>query len=132
MTQFGTDILCVDDIRTGRLARGIAVVAQRVYHRLITPRGTLLGHGDFGFDISGELGKRSSPGYEKVIASKVVQEVTKDPVVQSATCRATLSGQAGEKEIHLELHCQTADGPFELVVSVSMAGPRMLRMVVGS
>jgi len=128
MNGFGTDTLCIDDIRTGRMARGIAVVAQRVYHRLITPRGALLNAGDFGFDIAGQVGKIHSPDYATVLESKIVQEVTKDDAVDVASCMVSVDVSSLSRVALATVTCITSSGPFTLVLRVDDVTVELLRM----
>lgn len=120
------DTMCIDDLQPGRLARGLEVIAQRVYHRLTTPRGALLVHSDFGIDLAWEIGKHYYVGYEDVLASKVKQELSKEEVLESIDCIVKRDGDA----VQVDIMCKTADGPFALVLGVNNVSVSLLRYEV--
>lgn len=119
-TDFGRDTWCLDSPRTGRLVTGTTLVAQRVYRRLITPRGMLRGGEDeanFGLDLSGLIGNVSlSTG---AIEGMIRGEVLKDPQVETATVTAAKSTSGAASSYSIEVSCTTALGPFDLVLEVS-------------
>lgn len=64
---YGTDTFCTDSLKPGRLVRGPALVAQAIYRRFITPRGTLRGGPEelaYGFDLAGYVG---AVGYDTAV-----------------------------------------------------------------
>lgn len=91
---YGIDAYCWDELRTGRLVSGAELVAQAIYRRLTTPRGTLRDGDDgdvYGFDLLDFIGKVGSKAAIDVLPGAVVAEVLKDDRVSSATCVITAS-----------------------------------------
>ncbi len=90
--SYGTDIYCYDRIQTGRLASGAEVVAQAIYRRLTTPRGTLR-DGDegavYGFDVMNFVGTVGSANAIDALPDAVTAEILKDDRVDRADVVAT-------------------------------------------
>lgn len=129
MTDFGVDTYCLDSLRTGRLVSGVRLLGQRCYHRLITPRGALRGGEDdanFGYDISGECGATTTTTQRSVVESRVVQELLKDPEVESATCSIAETRTGADVAWVVTVNVQSAQGPFELVLAVSAVTVQMV------
>jgi hypothetical protein len=118
----GRDTYCVDEYKPGRTARGVRLVAQRLYHRLITPRGDLLGAEDeanFGLDLAGFVGSNDDKAVESMLPVKVRNELLKDPMVDSVTVNAVRTESVGAITWTLTVSVQSGEGPFELIVAVS-------------
>jgi hypothetical protein len=128
---FGVDTWCLDSLAPGRYARGSTLVAQAIYRRLITPRGTLQPlddetggdeEGAYGFDVSGYCG---AVGYDTALFAmpgQVRNEIKKDDRVSEALVTATMSEDgAGEVSITLSIDVTLAEegGDFTLTLGVS-------------
>lgn len=119
MTDFGRDIWCIDSLKTGRCATGLQLLGQRLYHRLITPRGMLRGGEDeanFGYDLASEIG--STAASLSIVQGKVVQEIQADPEVESAECTIEEVRSGGDVSWTVTVSVQSAQGPFDLVLAV--------------
>jgi len=128
MTDYGRDTLCIDTLSTGRLARGPRLVGQRCYHRLITPRGTLLGgrdEADFGLDLASLVGSTSPPSSES-LAAQIRAELLKDPEVESVTAHVEESRDGALIRWTITVDARSAKGPFRLVVGVSDVSVELL------
>lgn len=80
-TGYGLDTWCLDRLQPGRYARGATLVAQALYRRLITPRGTLRGGDDesaYGFDVSGYVGAVGYKAALQALPGLVRGELLKD------------------------------------------------------
>jgi hypothetical protein len=122
MTDYGVDTYCADSLKTGRLARGVELVAQNAMHRLITPRGMLRGgdeEADYGFDISGKLGSTTTPDEVAALPAQIRAELKKDQRIDEVitTVREVTTGPAVSLELTIE--CYTGEGPFTLVANVA-------------
>ena len=95
---------------TGR--RGLGEAMAR---RLQTPRGRLIKHPNYGYDLTEELGDDISTADLARIASSVEEECLKDERVLS--CTAVVTFLAGVLTVVITL--ADAAGPFVLVLSVS-------------
>jgi len=124
-TGYGLDTWCLDSLSPGRYARGATLVAQALYRRLITPRGTLRGGDEeaaYGFDVSGYCGAVGYPVALAAFPSLVRAELLEDDRVSEVTVQATqLEGEGGEISITLEIDCTLADEgeTFSLTLSVT-------------
>lgn len=123
--SYGVDVWCASGVVAGRLARGRTVVAQALYRRLITPRGTLRGGDEeaaYGLDLSEYVG---AVGHETAVAALpglVRGELLKDDRVADVNVAATSSADtAGLVSITLEIDVTLADEsePFALSVAVT-------------
>lgn len=91
---YGTEVWCTSGLQTGRLARGKTALAQALYRRLITPRGSLRGGDDeenYGIDLSEYVGQ---VGYETsllALPSVVRGELSKDDRVADVVAVVTTS-----------------------------------------
>ncbi len=123
MTDFGRDTLCLDSLRPGRYATGWRLLAQRCYHRLITPRGSLRGGEDeanFGLDLGELLGDADSPALRASIPGRIANELQKDPEVDTVDVTVdVLTVAPGELRWTITISVTSALGPFDLVLAVS-------------
>lgn len=125
---FGQDTWCVDSLQPGRVARGATLVAQALYRRLITPRGTLRGGDEesaYGFDVSAYVGAVGYATALQALPGLVRGELLKDDrITPNLDVVATIvdSGEgAGLQEIRLEISAELADesGDFSLTLAVT-------------
>jgi hypothetical protein len=121
--DYGRDTLCVDCLRTGRYVEGLQLIGQRLYHRIVTPPGTLRGSQSlraFGLGIQRELGSTTLTGLSRGrTGQRVRTELERDPQVASADV-TVVEELRPDKLITWQNTCivQSAAGPFELVVGV--------------
>lgn len=119
MTDFGRDLLCVDALHTARYATGRALVAQRQYHALTTPRGSLCGderHRDWGDDLSDLAGHPGGPTLDAAIRSRVARAASRDAAVLTASATITSTQDSdGTWSTSVVVEYDTAEGPFSLV-----------------
>lgn len=128
-TNFGMDTWCQDSMRTGRYARGPLLVAQNVYHRLITPRGMLVGGEDeanYGVDLLGLIGQpdTSAAALEAIIAA----EIRKDERVASVLVKVTMSRSGASTTATIDVFARTAEGPFTLQIGVEDVTIELLKI----
>jgi len=135
-TGFGQDTYCYDEILPGRLVSGPELVAQAVYRRLTTPRGTL-DDGDegavYGLDLLGFIGTVGTRNAIDAIPEAVRSEVLKDDRVDSveAGVDATI-GTDGAVALSITVDAQLADetGSFTLTIGVSDLDVALLGVTV--
>lgn len=117
MSDLGTDLSCVTDIDpTGAMVSGRTSLAQACARRLSTDRGTLLDDPNYGYNLTEFVNADVSPADVAALRSGVEAECLKDERVLACTADAVL-GRDGVLTITITL--TDADGPFELVLSVS-------------
>lgn len=139
-TGYGRTVLCADALRTGRYARGQYALAQSLYHRITTPRGSLeepsAAAQAYGDDISDALGSDAAPDLGAVLAQRVRASFLKDDRVLDAGVTASVSpivGEEGLAEVSLEVEItpRDASGNFAFTLGVSEAKGVVLKAVRG-
>lgn len=118
----GRDTYCLDELRPGRWARGVQLVGQRCYRRLITPKGTLLGgeeEADFGLDLPGYVGSNQPAELDSMLPVMVRNELLKDPAVDAVSVTSSRTVSGGEVSWRLGIAIETTEGDVELIVAVS-------------
>lgn len=125
---YGTSVWCGDKLRTGRLVSGSRAVAQSLYRRFTTPRGTLRGSdtaATFGYDLAGLVGSVGTDAAVAAIPAIVRAEALKDERVARCTVASSSSqDSAGLVAITLTLDVALANSSevFSLSLSVTDAG----------
>lgn len=115
---YGRDVWCIESLRTGRYARGLSVVAQNAYHRLITRPGELRDAPDFGLGLEDLIGDVTpNPG---ILAARIKNELEEDPRILQCVALVVASKTAdGVGDVlTITIKCETDEGPFDLVVGV--------------
>lgn len=117
------DTFCEDTLRPGRMAKGITLLAQRLYHRLITPAGALKGdeeEADFGFDLAAIVGSTSDRDLGPTLPGRVTNELRKDPAVDTVKVTSQrVKAADGTVSWSLAIEVESDEGPFEMFVAVS-------------
>lgn len=117
-TDFGTDLSCLTDLSpTMATVSGRRLLGEAVARRLQTPRGRLLKHPDYGFDLAGHLNDDLSQADIAAIGSGVEAECLKDERVIAAAVVSTFAGGT----LTVVITITDADGPFVLVFAVTSA-----------
>jgi hypothetical protein len=88
-TGYGVDLWCLTGVQPGRLVSGKLLVAQALYRRLTTPRGTLRGDLSYGYDVVGLIGAIGTEDAATVLRFAVRAEVMKDDRVQDVDVTVT-------------------------------------------
>lgn len=129
---YGVEIYCWDRLRTGRLVRGVEVVAQALYRRLTTPRGTVR-DGDaalvYGIDIQDFVGRVGTADAIAAIPALIRAEVLKDDRVTNVKVTASsTTDRAGLVSVVVQIDCDLInDGDsFELTLGVSSVSVAVL------
>lgn len=129
--DLGEDILCFDDVDEGfATVTGLDLVKQDVYHRLL--QTTILAidesthtvvNEDFGIDVRDYLGRGLTPDDVSSIQPEIDAAIQRDERIQfsETTCTASQTQDTNEELITISIQCETALGPFSLVIGVSEA-----------
>lgn len=124
--SYGTDTWMYDELRTGRMATGVDLLAQACYRRLTTPRGTLDDGDDgavYGLDLAGFIGSATPQNAEATIPPLVEAELLKDDRLASVEASATaVTDSAGLTAITLDVLVTPFDestSTFTLTLAVS-------------
>lgn len=118
----GRDTYCFDALVPGRIATGLELVAQRLYHRLSTPAGSLRGgeeEADFGEDLSDYIGSIEESAIAPMLPVRVENILLRDPAVASVDVTANRVVTAGQVSWELTIAVVTTLGQITLIASVS-------------
>jgi hypothetical protein len=122
---YGREVWCFGGLRTGRYATGAMLVAQAVYRRLTTPRGTLQGgddEGAYGLDLSAYVGDLGPAAAARMLPGLVRAEVLKDDRIVDALVTVT-DADNGDSTHALTISIQAAlassGEAFQLTLSAS-------------
>jgi hypothetical protein len=126
---FGTDIWCLDSLQPGRFARGNVLLAQAVYRRWTTPRGTLRGgpeEANYGIDVAGYVGAVGPATAVAALPGIMRAEALKDDRVADVEVAAAWD-QATET-LTLSAVIVPADGraSFPLTLAVDAVGVELI------
>lgn len=124
-TGFGTDSYCYDAIRTGRLVSGVELLAQAIYRRLTTARGTLDDGEEgsvYGLDILDFVGTVGTDAAVGAIPDVVLAEVLKDDRVERAEISASIErGTDGLVTINLDVDVFPANEGQSFTLSLAVS-----------
>jgi len=126
-TGFGRTPWCLDGLLLGRYVSGRRALAQSIYRRLTTPRGTLRGGAEesaYGLDLAGLLGSVSTPAALAGIPAMVRAELLKDDRIADVQVTYTAVTEAnGTAAVTLTANVTPADEAesFTLTIGVSDA-----------
>jgi len=85
---YGREAWCLTGTSTTRFVSGRALVAQALYRRFTTPRGTLRRNGEalaYGYDVAGLVGRVGSPAALAILPSAMRGEALKDDRVRDVS-----------------------------------------------
>ncbi len=117
MTDYGSCWSCVTDLTIpSTIASGKRVVAEAVCRRWQTPRGTLVDDPNYGLALVDYINDDLSPTDLAQLQHDAASEAEKDERVLSCDVSIVLT-KAGVLIIDGTIN--TAEGPFQLVVSIS-------------
>jgi hypothetical protein len=110
---------------TFSLFGGEDLITEVAARRLITPRGSLPGAPDYGYDLTQHVQARLTPVKLAQIRSAVVAEVTKDERIVKAEC-LTESINSGTT-LRVRVSVSTAARSYSFVLNVSAVSVTLLR-----
>lgn len=124
-TGFGVDLHCYDSLRTGRLVSSVELLAQAIYRRLTTARGTL-DDGEEGFvyglDLLDFVGTVGSDAAVDAIPDVVIAEVLKDDRVDRVETSVSIErGTDGLFVINLDVDVFPVDEAQSFTLSLAVS-----------
>ena len=132
---FGVDILNQSDLDPYfSLVGGIQSLAQDMFHRLISPPGSVPGAPDFGFDCRSMLNQSMTNTTLALIQSEMTIQLQADERVQSASVALTFDFNTNALTITatvLPLNPQLSPQPFQFIASISSIGANLLSISPG-
>lgn len=128
--SYGTDTWAVNGVRTGRLVSGRLLVAQALYRRLITPRGSLLYDLSYGLDLSEFVGEVGPELAAAALPGMIRNELMKDDRVSDVGVSITVSNEGAETTLTIEVTAVLADSgeEFSLTLGVSSVNTQLLNI----
>jgi phage baseplate assembly protein W len=127
-TNFGSAWNCVTDVAMPSvMVSGNTVVAQSILRRLTTPRGRLIDDANYGYDLTQFLNAALTTAQLSQIAKQAAAECAKDAQV----LRASLTVMLTNGVLLVTGTVYTANGPFQLVLSVSAVTVALLQVSPG-
>ncbi len=122
--DFGSAWSCISDVvMPATMATGFRCVAEAIARRWQTPRGGLIDDPNYGYDLSDFINADIDLTDLPQIAQSAGAEAEKDERVLS--CDVTIQLIAGVMIVAGPV--RTAQGPFQLVVSVSQVTVTLLQ-----
>lgn len=135
MTDFGTDVSCTNSLLTGRLVSGQRLVAEALYRRYITPRGTLRGGEDeanYGLDLTELVGSVATVSDAAALEGRIRAEGLKDERVETIDVTVTAASSGASVSFNVLIEATTADGPFTLQIAASAVTVDLLGITLGT
>lgn len=128
-TNYGREVSCTDSLKTGRYVSGVTVVAEAIYRRLTTPRGSLLGgeaEANYGLDLMGLVGTVDTKGAAASLPGRIENEVRKDERVETVKADVVRTVVGPSTTYTITINVTTALGPFSLQMLVSAVTVELL------
>lgn len=128
-TSFGRDTSCTTELKTGRYATGIRLVAESYFRRLTTPRGMLRGGEDeanFGLDLTTKIGTVANRSERAALAGQIKTELGKDDRTLDVDVTIAASTEGPSTTWVVTVEAQTTEGPFVLNIGVSEVSAELL------
>jgi hypothetical protein len=134
--DLGRDTSCTTGVRTGRLVKGARLVAESIYRRLDTRRGTLRGGRDeanFGIRLSDYVGQGDDAFVRSSLPGIVTSEVTKDARIDPSrlTVEVTRRRVGVGVAYDVRIVAFTDAGPFDLVLRVDAVTVELVGLTAG-
>lgn len=121
IVNFGTCWSCISDLTMPAvMATGFQVVAEAIIRRWSTSPGQLIDDPDYGFNLTDLISDDLSPADVSQAQQAASAEAQKDERVLGCAVKLTLNNATGLLAVTASV--TTAQGPFELVASVSAIG----------
>ncbi len=132
MIGYGTDMSCTDRLDTARMVSGVELVAQAIYRRLSTPRGSLTfsdAHLTYGFDVTDFVGTVGYAVAEQALPALIEGEILQDDRVDEVTCTVRLIRVGVDYELSISCRVSLKDSgqDFDLTMTATQQ-----RLTLGS
>jgi phage baseplate assembly protein W len=127
-SAFGGDLLCLDGLDGAMVpVDGLPMLGDALARRLMTPRGSLVFHPDYGIDLRAWLSRRLTPAALARLRSEVEDELRQDERVLEVD--ATVEFQQATWSLIIHASVVTADGPFPLTFVVTELGVQLTTLL---
>lgn len=121
---YGVDLVCATDIDlqlAETVSTTVASLAQDCFHRVTTPRGSIVDDPNFGIDLRALLSTGLTPAVTRSIATLVHGELLKDDRIADVATSLSVSGVGKSLVYTVTITITPAflSASFDLVVSVT-------------
>jgi phage baseplate assembly protein W len=135
-TNLGRDTSCTTGLRSGRLVSGARLVAESLYRRLDTRRGTLRGGRDeanFGIRLSDYIGQGDDEFVRSSLPGIITAEATKDIRIDASRLRVAVTRTRPGVGVKYDVRVTgwTDTGPFDIVLQVSAVTVELVGLTAG-
>lgn len=128
-TGFGFDTSCASRLSTSRMVRGRELVAQAVYRRLTTPRGSLTWgpeHLAYGLDLKDMVGKVGVDAAARALPAQIRNELVKDDRISDVRVTIRAVGSGVERGLEIQITVSTFDEGEDFSLTLSVTAARTL------
>jgi hypothetical protein len=123
-TGLGVEMYCLDRMRTGKYVSGRAALAQAIYRRLTTPRGTLRGGDDeqaYGIDLPGFVGDTATQIAVAALPGIIRAELLEDDRIVDAVATVIADAPSnGLVTLTIEIRVVPVDDDAELTLTIAV------------
>lgn len=133
-TGFGKDMSCTTGLRSRRTVRGLRLVAEAAFRRLITPRGSLRGgveEANYGIDLPAMVGEVASESQLAALPGQIKLELLKDDRITAVEVEVARKDVGPEVELTITIVIFTDEGQVTLTLEVSAVAAKILGIVEG-
>jgi hypothetical protein len=129
--DFGKDVSCASELKSGRYVTGARLIGESYFRRLTTPRGMLRGgeaEADFGLDLLGLIGSVQTSADIASLPGRISNELMKDERSLSIDVEIIEGKTADGVGVKLDITIKavTSAGPFELQIAASAVSAELL------
>lgn len=115
--DFGSDVSWFPDLDPNlSLVTGNACLAQAIYRRLTTVKGTYSWDPEYGLYVAGLFNETILPNTLPMWQRQIATELEKDERIASADVLIT---QTSQTALTITINCTTSNGPFTAVLGVA-------------
>ena len=121
-TNYGRDISVTTELRTGRFAKGLRIVAEAAFRRLTTPRGMLRGgedEADYGLDLSECIGSAATKATAASLPGRIKSELLKDERIVDVAVDIVVAVDGPSTSYTITIEAEATEGPFTLQILAS-------------
>jgi phage baseplate assembly protein W len=135
-TNVGRDVSCTTGLRTGRTVTGARLVAEAIYRRLTTRRGTLRGGRDeanYGINLPDYVGQPDTAIVRASLPGIITSEIVKDARIDASSVRVVVTPTSVGlgRAYSIRITASTLAGPFDLVLSVTEVTTTLVGLTAG-
>ncbi len=133
-SAYGVDTSATKRVHVGRTVTGAELVAEALFRRLTTERGTLLDDPSYGWSLQRWLGSEWTEARSRATPGLIRQEGRKDDRLEEGSLVVDFQETRGDNaavSLEITISAVTTEGEsFDLVISASSVTVELLRITV--